>query len=72
MEPNQIQKKPNSTLMSSIVIIIIVLIIGGIYFWKTNQEEKIETPNSDLAADDTARIEAELNNMDLDSLDEGI
>ena len=65
MEPEQ-KLNGNGALMGSIIIIII-LIIGGIYFWKVSMKEKIEQPS-----DDTANMEAELDSVDLESLDQEI
>lgn len=67
MEPEQ---KSNGALIGSIIIVII-LIIGGIYFWQTSLKEEV-APNSDLSSSNTSSLEADLNSIDLDSLDEGI
>lgn len=77
MEPNQIQQKSNGALVGSIIIIII-LIIGGIYFWKNSVKEQVAPENTDISSDtesidnSAAVIEAELNSMDLESLDSEI
>ena len=72
MEPEQ---KSNGALIG-LIIIVIILILGGIYLWNQNQknnpepEQKIsETPAS---GENTAEMEANLNSMDLESLDSEI
>ncbi|MBP6884011.1 MAG: hypothetical protein KBC06_02155 [Candidatus Pacebacteria bacterium] len=68
MEP---QEKTNGALIGSIIIIVI-LIIGGIYFWKTsvkNLPANTETSTSGNTQDDTASLDADVNSVDLDSLD---
>lgn len=77
MEPNQPQQKSNGALVGSIIIIII-LIIGGIYFWQNNLKEKVDEPKNSNVGDvsgtsnDTASLDANVNSIDLDSLDSGI
>lgn len=76
MEPEQ---KSNGALIGSIVIIVI-LIIGGIFLWKNSLGGRAVPPNYDLsqendsttAYDSTAEIEANLNSMNFENLDEGI
>jgi len=75
MEPEQ---NSNGALVGSIIIVII-LIAGGIYFWKTSVEERsagpaIETndanaPEDGTSVDTGAELEADLNSIDLESLD---
>lgn len=65
MEPQQ----KNGALVGS-VIIVLILIIGGIYMWQNRPEEKVAPVPA--SADDTANIEAEIDAMDLESLDEEI
>ncbi|MEK7564157.1 MAG: hypothetical protein AAB510_01135 [Patescibacteria group bacterium] len=75
MEPEQ---KTNGALVG-LIIIIVILAIGGIYMWK-NSVPKNTTPTEDTTldttaetgTDDTAEIEANINNVDLDSLDSEI
>ena len=73
MEPEQ---KSNGALVGSIIIVII-LVIGGIYLWTKSKEAK-PTPANDSGAaqssnnDDTIKMEADVNSVDLDSLDSGI
>ena len=72
MEPEQ---KSNGAL-TGLIIIVIILILGGIYFWKSGIKED-PTPtgvedNTSLAPDDTASLEADVNNIDLESLDSEI
>ena len=62
MEP----QKSNGALIGS-VIIIVILIIGGIYLWQKTVKEKPAPPSDDLAD-----LEANLNAVDLESLDEEI
>lgn len=76
MEPNQTQPKSNGALIGSIVIIVL-LIIGGLYLWKNSAREEMLPENSNVSESDdidasAAAIEAELNGMDLDSLDSEI
>ena len=73
MEPEQ---KSNGALVGS-VIIIIILILGGIYLLKTSIKEKPLPDNTDTAQSNgtlqsAAAIEAELDGMDLESLDSEI
>ncbi|MCE9548933.1 hypothetical protein K8Q98_00835 [Candidatus Nomurabacteria bacterium] len=79
------EQKSNGALIGS-MIIIIILIIGGIYLWKTEFKAKPmpvipeETPadstsmqgTEEQTAADTAEIEYELNNINLETLDEGL
>ncbi len=65
MEPEQ---KSNGALAGSIVIVLI-LIIGGIYLWQKGVQKE-DTPQVNTS--DTTNIEAELDGMDLDSLDSEI
>ena len=60
------EKKSNGALIGSIIIIII-LIIGGIYLWKTGKKAPLDTnmENSEESLD----LEADLNSIDLESLD---
>lgn len=64
MEP---EKKSSGALIGSIIIILI-LIIGGVYLWKTNLKQNTMPTDSD----GTANLEADLNSIELESLDEGI
>ncbi len=80
MEPEQ-QTNSNGALVGSIVIIII-LVLGGLYLLKTNMDKQPVTPATedttsgtemqDNNTTDTTEVEAELNTMDLDSLDSEI
>lgn len=73
MEP---ENKTNGALIGS-VIIVIILIIGGVYLFKKSavNQTSVEINNDTkeiLAPEDTSsstEIEAELNNIELDSLD---
>jgi hypothetical protein len=58
------EQKSNGALIGSVVIVVI-LIIGGIYLWKTAVKEK-------TTSDSAANVEANLNSMDMDGLDNGI
>ena len=62
MEP----QKPNGPLIGA-VIIVIILIIGGIYLWQKAAKERPAPPTDDLA-----ELEANLNGIDFESLDEEI
>jgi hypothetical protein len=66
MEPNQ-QEKTNGALIGS-VIVIIILVLGGIYFLKRG----VPAPAEPVPSESSEDIEAELDNMDLESLDQGI
>lgn len=70
MEP---QEKTNGALMGSIIIIII-LIIGGIYFFKTNLNQAPATPESGVSTESTSTtdLEANVNSIDLENLDNGL
>ncbi len=82
MEPEQ-QTNSNGALVGSIVIIII-LILGGLYLLKTNMDKEpvvpttedtttgTETQTQSNTTTDTTEVEAELNTMDLESLDSEI
>jgi uncharacterized protein YxeA len=74
MEP-ETQKKSNGALVGSIIVIII-LVIGGLYLWKNignkGEAPTIKTDLKDIQGTPdgtTSSIEAELDNIDLDSLD---
>lgn len=74
MEPTQ---KSNGALIGS-TIIIIILILGGIYFWRTNLKnlKENEAPNTEttdsVGATSTTDLEANINSIDLEGLDEGL
>ena len=73
MEPEQ---KSNGALVG-LIIIIIILVLGGIYLLKNSAEEraKLEGANTTSSVDDTtdtANLDADVNNIDLESLDSGI
>ncbi|HEY4502861.1 MAG TPA: hypothetical protein VJC14_00265 [Candidatus Paceibacterota bacterium] len=77
MEPNtQVEQKTSGTngaLIGSIIIILI-LIVGGIYLWKVSLKEEA-SPVGDTAentGEDTASMEANVNSIELESLDEEI
>jgi len=63
MEPEQ---KSNGALIGS-TIIVIILIIGGIYLWRKTLREKPPPPTDDLAG-----LEANLNQVELESFDQEI
>lgn len=84
MEPNNqttiVQTKSNGALVGSIIIIVI-LIIGGIYLWQNSLKEKAlpqdqtmpeEMKDFESSVDSTSSIEAELDSIDLDSIDSEI
>lgn len=71
MEPEQ---KSNGALIG-LIVIVIILIIGGIYLWKTSlKENAVPAPvNSTVgSADNSANLEASVNDINLDNLDSGI
>ena len=80
MEPEQ-QTNSNGALVGSIVIIII-LVLGGLYLLKTNMDKQPVVPATedttsgtemqDNNTTDTTEVEAELDTIDLDSLDSEI
>lgn len=65
MEPEQ---KINGALIGSIIIIII-LIVGGIYLWKVGVKENSIPANSNTSS---ASLEADVNSIELENIDEGI
>ena len=75
MEP---EKKSNGALVGSIIIIIL-LVIGGLYLWQKTSKERMPGPNvpnqmKDLkditgSDDSESKIEVELNQIDLETLD---
>ncbi len=70
MEPNQtneVEQKSNGALVGSIIIIII-LVIGGIYFWKSSVREQMMP----LSSDSSTSMEANLNSIDMENLDQAI
>ena len=78
-EQNTMPAEPKSSgaLIGSIVIIVI-LIIGGIYLWKTTSTrspapeggEPLDSVGASLS--DETDLEADVNSIDLENLDEGI
>lgn len=77
MEP---EKKSNGALVG-LVIIVIILIIGGIYYWQNSMKKVVVPEDTNVsestnatskASSDTASLEADVNSIDLDSLDSGI
>jgi cytoskeletal protein RodZ len=71
MEPNQVQQKSNGAFIG-LIIVIAILIIGGIYLWQKNMQRKAEVQNPSPAYSETASLDANVSNMDLDSLDKGM
>ena len=72
------EQKSHGALIGSLIIVII-LIIGGIYFLKTNIQEKTEpvsqnqnTEVNSTTSDNSTTIENDLNNTNLDNLDSKI
>lgn len=63
------EKKTNGALVGSIIIILI-LIIGGIYIFKAGVREDEPTPLN--TQQDTTSLDAEVNSIDLDNVDEGM
>lgn len=70
MEPEQ---KPNGALVG-LIIIIVILIIGGVYLWKKNtkSESVITPPGSEENGATVEDLEANLESIDLESLDSEI
>jgi len=61
-------QKTSGALIGS-VIIVIILIVGGIYLWKVSMKEGANPANP---SDSSASLEADANNIDLESVDQGI
>ncbi len=73
MEPEQ-TTNGNGALIGS-MIIVVILVIGGIYFWKVSMEERateLENNTSDSGVESSSEMEAELDSIDLESLDSEI
>ena len=69
MEPEQ---KSNGALIGSIIIIVI-LVLGGVYLWQNKMKEATPPPGSNLSgSDDTANMEADVNSIGVESVDNGI
>jgi hypothetical protein len=66
---NNSDQKSNGALIGTIVIIIILL-VGGIYLWQKGMEQRRTVEENSNG--NTAQVEGELNNMNLDNLDQGI
>lgn len=66
MEPEQ--KTNGNGAVVGLIIIVVILIIGGIYLWKTGIKEQA----APVSSDSTENLEADVNSIELDSLDEGI
>ena len=72
MEP---EKKNGATV--GLIVIIIILVIGGVYLWWSNMKEEAVEQNANLESseavnNETTSIEAELDGVDLESLDSEI
>lgn len=76
MEIETEQKSNGATI--GLIIIIIILVIGGIYLWKNSQRERtilesnVGTNLDDSSEESIIDLEANLNNLDLESLDSEI
>lgn len=75
MEPEQ---KSNGALVG-LIIVVIILVFGGIYLWRNSAKERAKlegvNPTSDntpSTTDSTVNLEANINSIDLESLDSGI
>ena len=71
MEPEQ----KNSGALIGSIIIIIILIIGGIYLWKTSKGNTLpagESQSVGSSNSDTADVEANVNSIDVDNIDNGL
>ncbi len=62
------EQKSNGALVG-LIIIVIILIVGGIYFWKNSMKEN---PAPVGASSDTAKLDANVNSVDLNNIDNGI
>jgi len=61
------EQKSNGALIG-LIVIVIILIIGGIYLWQTSLKDN--TTESTLGtSEDSAQLEADVNSIDLESLD---
>jgi len=69
MEP---EKKSNGA-MVGLIVIIIILIVGGIYLWQNNMKKTGEdTSGLNSINNEANTLDAEINNMDVESLDSEI
>ncbi|MEK7569325.1 MAG: hypothetical protein AAB500_00315 [Patescibacteria group bacterium] len=80
MQTPESEPKGNGALVGA-VIVVLLLIIGGVYFWKTNMKKEVAPPApeqedvGDMGGEGVSaegNLEANLNSVDLDSLDEGL
>ena len=71
MEPEQ---KSNGALVG-LVVIIIILVLGGVYLWKNSMKERAKLENTNITSsntDDSVDLNAEIDSLDLESLDSEI
>lgn len=65
-------QKSNGALIG-LIIIVIILVLGGIYLWKVSLNKTTPSENTAVeTSEDTTSLEADVNSIDLESLDEGI
>lgn len=69
MEPNQTPTKSNGALIG-LIIVIVILVIGGVYLWQKNMADRAAEPNG--VPNDINTLDADVQNMDLDSVDSGM
>jgi len=62
----ELEQKSNGALIG-LIVIIVILIVGGVYLWKTSLKE-----NAQEDPYNTAEMEANLDSIELESLDEDI
>ncbi len=79
--PSQMEKKSVGPLIA-VIVILALIIIGGLYFLKERSSQPIYTPtpagdgiteslNTQSTSDELNSIEADLNAIDLNNLDQG-
>ena len=70
------QNQKSNGAMVGLIVIVLILIIGGIYMWNQNMKQKAldvtnDTPDASQATSAT-QLDANIDNIDLDSLDSGL
>jgi hypothetical protein len=69
MEPTQTPAKSNGALIG-LIIVIVILVIGGVYLWQKNMADRAAEQNG--VPSDINTLDADVQNMDLDSVDSGM
>lgn len=61
----------SSGLIIGAVVILVIIILGGLYFWdqRAGNDAVIDETNRQSGSDETAAIEADLDQVDIESLD---